>query len=281
MVPPPDPLKPDQATIRTPLVQAGSCACSGALPEAAYSLGLTAGEVDTVQHIDTYDPHVPAWHLMYNSFAASTQPQPVFIVHFPLDTSHSAAPSTVSAQLTVNSVSATQVYYNTSQLNPGDIMQLTLPTTASAGLTSTGRYSYSITVVENYSTPVTYTYSGSVDVVNDSSSAFGAGWSLDAVERLWPITGSGAILELPGGYSLWFANGSQSGTFLTPVKRKGVRLGFQLKFPLSSLVCPVAVRRIADPTPLPSVLARALHRRVRRGPPIAAGPPVHRPSRPH
>jgi RHS repeat-associated protein len=62
---------------------------------------------------------------------------------------------------------------------------------------------------------VTTTYSGSVDVLNDNSSAFGADWTLDNVQRIWPVTG-GVILELPGGTSLWFANGQQSGTFVTP-----------------------------------------------------------------
>jgi RHS repeat-associated protein len=54
-----------------------------------------------------------------------------------------------------------------------------------------------------------------VDIVNSSSSPFGAGWSLNVLQRIWPVTG-GVILELPGGLSLWFANGQTAGTFVTP-----------------------------------------------------------------
>jgi RHS repeat-associated protein len=54
-----------------------------------------------------------------------------------------------------------------------------------------------------------------VDIVNSMSSPFGAGWSLNVLQRIWPVTG-GVILEEPGGLSLWFANGSPAGTFVTP-----------------------------------------------------------------
>src|SRR5260370_18593387 len=80
---------------------------------------------------------------------------------------------------------------------------------------STGRYSWSISVTANYGTPVTTTYSGSVNIINSSGSPFGAGWSLNNLQRIWPVTG-GVILELPGGLSLWFSNGAQAGTFVTP-----------------------------------------------------------------
>jgi RHS repeat-associated protein len=211
----PDALKAEQDTVGAARVQASTCSCSASVPEAPghepdYSLGLTAGEVRTVHHIHSYDPHVPPLHLMYSSMAAN--PLPVFIVHFPLDTSHSATPSTVSAQLTLNGSSGQNFYYDTSQLNPGDLMQIALQ---GGTALSTARYSYSITVVENYSPPSTFTYSGSVNIVNDASSPLGSGWSLDAVQRIWPVSG-GVILEVPAGYSLWFANGQTSGTFVTP-----------------------------------------------------------------
>lgn len=45
----------------------------------------------------------------------------------------------------------------------------------------------------------------------------GAGWSLNLLQRLWPVTG-GVILEQLGGASLWFANGGTSGTFVTPAE---------------------------------------------------------------
>jgi hypothetical protein len=108
-------------------------------------------------------------------------------------------PATVSAQLTFNGVQGSTFYYSTSSLNPGDTMQIALQWDAT-GL-STGRYSYSVAVTANYGTPVTTTTSGSVDIINSSTSPFGAGWSLSQLERLWPVTG-GVILEQPGGTSL-------------------------------------------------------------------------------
>jgi RHS repeat-associated protein len=175
-----------------------------------YALGQATGELDTMHAMPGYNPGVPALMLAYNSVAAN--PLPIFIDHFQIDPSQ-AVPATVSAQLTFNGVQGSTFYYSTSSLNPGDTMQIALQGDAT-GL-STGRYSYSVAVTANYGTPVTTTTSGSVDIINSSTSPFGAGWSLSQLERIWPVTG-GVILEQPGGTSLWFANGQTSGTFVTP-----------------------------------------------------------------
>jgi RHS repeat-associated protein len=216
---PPDTLTNLEATASggalDPSMGGPGCACSQPNAEAQtheppYRLGLAAGDLETVHHIHSYNPGVPPLHLVYSSTAANALP--IFITHFQIDPSQ-AVPSTVSAQLTFNSVAGSTFYYSTSSLNPGDTMQIALQADATA--LSTGRYSYQVSVTANYATPVTTTYSGSADIVNSSSSPYGAGWSLDAVQRLWPVTG-GVILELPGGTSLWFANGGTSGTFVTP-----------------------------------------------------------------
>jgi YD repeat-containing protein len=175
------------------------------------ALGLAAGDAQTAHTLPAYNPGVSPLGLVYGSAAANAQP--IFLVHYPLDPTQSAAPGTVTAQLTFNGTAGSTVYYNTSSLNPGDLMQMALQ--ANATSLSTGRYPWQITVTANYGTPQQTTYSGSVDVVNDASSPFGAGWTLANVERLWPVTG-GVILEEPGGQSLWFANGQQAGTFVTP-----------------------------------------------------------------
>jgi RHS repeat-associated protein len=177
-----------------------------------YRVGLFSGEVQTSHALPPYNPGVPALHLVYNSTAANAQP--VFVVHYQIDPSQ-AIPSTVSAQLTFNGVGGQVYYYSLSgtPFNPGDMIQMALQGNATS--LTTGRYSYSISVVANYASPVTTTYSGSVDVINSASSPFGTGWTLDNVQRIWSVTG-GVILELPGGTSLWFANGQSSGTFVTP-----------------------------------------------------------------
>jgi RHS repeat-associated protein len=177
--------------------------------EGEYQVGLVTGELQTQINMPGYNPGVPAPSLLYSSLDADSRP--IFIVHFPIDSSQ-AVPSTITAQLTLNGTTGEKFFYNTSQLNPGDIMQIALQGDAT-GL-STGRYSYSIAVTADYATPATTTYTGSVNIINDSSIPFGSGWSFDQVERLFPVTG-GVILENPGGTSLWFASGT-GGSFTTP-----------------------------------------------------------------
>jgi YD repeat-containing protein len=172
-------------------------------------LGLTAGDLQYAHGMPSYNPGVPSLGLMYDSIAANTLP--IFMTHFQIDPSQ-AVPPTVKAQLTLNGTAGSWIYYDTSHLNPGDIMQIPLQGDAT-GL-STGRYSYSISVTANYGTPATTTYSGNVDIVNSSSSPFGAGWSINVLERIWPVTG-GVILELPGGLSLWWATG-KNGNYTPP-----------------------------------------------------------------
>ncbi len=182
--------------------QATAGACCG-----YYSAGLTDGEVRTAHMVPSYNPGAPPLGLVYSSAAANPNTQPIFIVHYQLSPSQSV-PSTVSAQLTLNSVAASTVYWNTSQLNPGDVMELALQP-SNTGLT-TNRYSYSISVTANSTT----TYSGNVDIINNSGSVFGAGWSLVGLERIWPETG-GVILDEGGGLNLWFASAG-GGNYTTP-----------------------------------------------------------------
>ena len=61
------------------------------------------------------------------------------------------------------------------------------------------------------------TYSGSTTLLNYSGNAFGAGWTLQGLEQIYPETG-GVILDLgDGGSTLWFtSSGSGGGTTPTP-----------------------------------------------------------------
>jgi RHS repeat-associated protein len=185
------------------------------------SLGLADGSVQTSQSLPSYNPNVAPLGLVYNSAVAD--PQPTFLVRYQLSPTQ-ALPSSVTGQLTLTNSSGTTVFtgpvvsYNPSSLNPGDWMQMALPANA-AGL-ATGRYNWQVQVIANYSPAVTTNYSGSFNLITgsttpDSQTAnpFGAGWSLDNVERLWPVTG-GVILQNPDGTSLWFAG--SGGTYTTP-----------------------------------------------------------------
>src|SRR5208337_4005317 len=97
-----------------------------------------------------------------------------------------------------------------------DIQQIALQ----AGMTgqATGRYNYTATVVDYRSTNTTTTITGTISVLNDSSSTIGDGWTVAGLEKITPASG-GVILDLGGGgRSLWFSGsfGSGGGTYTDP-----------------------------------------------------------------
>ena len=97
-------------------------------------------------------------------------------------------PTKVSAKLTFNGIAGTTYYYDTSQFIPGDVQQIALQANAT-GLT-TGRYGYSASVGRR-------TRHDQHDHdrhrhghrAQRSGSAFGAGWTLQGLERITTATG--------------------------------------------------------------------------------------------
>jgi RHS repeat-associated protein len=189
-----------------------------------YHLGLYTGEVMIDHALPTYNTDIAPEVLTYSSTAADRQP--IFVDHYQLSVAQSSAPSVVTAQLTItqgstNVFTGSTIYYNTSQLNPGDIVEI--PLQANVATAATGRYSWAITVTAYYSsTSIQTNSSGSLSLVNsaaDIGSIFGNGWSLAGFQRLWPQGGpsgpNGALLDLGNGLSLWFAP-ALGGGFVTP-----------------------------------------------------------------
>jgi hypothetical protein len=170
------------------------------------SVGLADGSTQTSFSMPSYNFNVAPLTLDYNSTTANAQP--IFLAEYQLPLGQ-AVPATITAQLTFNNTPLATVTYNTSGLNPGDIVQIALQ--ANATTLSTGRYPWAITV-NNGGTPTNY--SGNVDIVNRANSPYGAGWALDNVEQLVSVSG-GMILVNPDGTSLYFANNG-SGGFTTP-----------------------------------------------------------------
>jgi YD repeat-containing protein len=183
-----------------------------------YQVGTIDGEMRTTQSFPAYNPNVPGLQLVYVSTAANIQP--IFDAHYQLPPGVTV-PGSVTAQLTFNGTALDkETFYvgnagiNPPLLNAGDTVQMGLIASNAQSL-STGRYSYSFQVVDKNANPMTTTYSGSADILNYKSNAFGAGWNLMGVEHIFSVTG-GVILDLGDGQSLWFANGSTSGSFVTP-----------------------------------------------------------------
>jgi len=154
-------------TVITPDQLSSGQATQAAGPYA--SIGEDDGSVQTSFSMPSYNPNTAPVSLDYNSTTANAQP--IFLTEYQLPVGQSV-PSTISAQLTFDNTALATVTYNTSGLNPGDIVQIALQANATA--LSTGRYPWSITVT-NGSTPTTY--SGNVDIVNQAGSPYGAGWS--------------------------------------------------------------------------------------------------------
>ncbi len=200
---PPDAVKPGQEMIRQPY----------------YSLIEETGEVQTSFTLPTYNPGIPPLQLDYSSLAAN--PLPIFTEYYQLGNS---VPNTLTASLYWNcsngctgQMPVASTSYDTrgqqnpaDMLNPGDIMDIALQYAPSSPL-STGRYPYEIHVNDGGNLVVK---AGFVDIVSESMSAFGAGWSLDNVYQIIPVSG-GVILALPYGESLWFASSGPS-SFTTP-----------------------------------------------------------------
>ena len=177
------------------------------------SVAADSGALDTTIPLPSYNPNVPALALTYDSLTAN--PLPIIVVEHPLDPAQ-AVPSQVGAQLTFNGSAGTTWYYDTSQFTPGDIQQIALQ--ANATSLSTGRYSYSAQVVDIRGGTTTFTYSGSATVINNSTSPFGDGWTLQGLEQIVPASG-GVILSLgDGGKSLWYTGsfGGGGGTYTSP-----------------------------------------------------------------
>ncbi len=194
----------------------------GSVTGPTYALGLASGKATTTHTLPAYNPDVPALSFVYASTAADARP--IVRVRYALpDTA--TVPATVTAQLTFNGVTYDPVVYDTTGMNPGDVLEFALQADAT-GL-PTGRYDYSVAVtgpsggggiggdggLDGASTDgatagdigggggtTTTTYTGRMDVVNDATSAFGAGWSLAGLNRLWPVS-DGLVVEQAGGVS--------------------------------------------------------------------------------
>ncbi len=168
------------------------------LLDSSATVGSTSGAVNAVNGsfgtalaLPSYSPNIPGLVLAYNSQSAN--PQPLIIERHTLSDTL-AAPTYTSVQLTLNGTAGTTYYYDTSKLSPGSIQEV--PQAAAAASLSTGRYAYSFTVADVRTTTTTSTVSGVLSLDNESGSAFGAGWTLAGLGRVYPL--SGGVLLTPG-----------------------------------------------------------------------------------
>jgi Bacterial Ig-like domain len=156
--------------------------------------------------------------LVYNSDRVNPEP----ILYGQVQTQNNVAlPSTITIQLTWNGTAQTAQTYSTTGLAAGELF--TFSQQVSSAVSTTGLYNYSLQAVLNYGTPVTLTYSGSTAVTAETSSAYGAGWTLSTVDKLYSVTG-GILRELgSGGWDYYASTGTY--TYSSPAWDTGTLTG--------------------------------------------------------
>jgi YD repeat-containing protein len=197
-------------TIPADLVQPGA----PAFDSQGVSVDAVSGALDASIDLPSYNPNVPALSLVYNSLTAD--PRPIVLVHHTLDDTKSV-PTKVDATLTFNGSAGTKWVYDTSAFIAGDVQQIALQANATA--LSTGRYSYSVQLIDERSFNTTLTYNGTATVLNESTSAVGDGWTVQGLEQVIPAGDSSGVILLLGdnGESLWFAgNPGVGSSYTTP-----------------------------------------------------------------
>jgi len=193
-----------------------------------YAVSAASGGLFASHLLPAYNPGVAPLALNYSSLAA--EPEPIFIERYEISPT-GGIPDTVSARLRFDGAWGPSKHYRTGApvyFNPGSILQISLQD--DGGNRPTGRYDYTVEVTAHYATgDVTTSTSGQVTIVNEETSPFGEGWTLQAVgavasslqsqasslfNRLHIATG-GVILNQGAGHSLWYAS-SGPNTFTTP-----------------------------------------------------------------
>lgn len=151
--------------------------------------------------------------LVYASLLADPRP---IVINDMVIARRSAVPNTVSSRITVNGVASNEQFISTKGLNENvdePIRQMTL---IEASSLTTGIYSYQSTLTSNYTaSSVSAETKDKLLVRNEANNAFGAGWGLEGVDRLYLQTNGDALLAEGNGGTRLFDK-SQPGEFTAP-----------------------------------------------------------------
>ncbi|MFQ5964050.1 MAG: MopE-related protein [Candidatus Scalinduaceae bacterium] len=142
-----------------------------------------------------------ALRFVYNSDHAD--PQPVIISNSTIPFK-SAVPPTVSTSLSVGGVDqGVEVFTDTSGLSESVDETIRLVAQFDASGFETGIYPYRFTQTNNFTqSSVSSVLSDDVLVNNQRDSSFGAGWTLNGLERIWPQNVGGVLLTDGDGSTL-------------------------------------------------------------------------------
>ena len=203
------------ATWPTSLAPSQELLSAPAFPSDNASVDATSGSLDTEIDLPSYNPNVPALALTYDSVAAN--PEPIIVVREHLSPRRPCR-AKVSAQLTFNGgTPLTTYYYNTSAIasiratcSRSPSRPPTRRRLPPAGTPTRPRSSTSARPTPRSPTAAAPT------LLNYSSNAFGAGWTLQGLEQITSETG-GVILDLgDDGRTLWFTSSGSGGRLYRP-----------------------------------------------------------------
>ena len=148
------------------------------------SVDSNSGSLDTSIPLPSYNPNVPALDLTYDSVSAN--PMPIIVAENTFERL-CRRPVAGRRDLDVQQHCRNDILLQYQQLNPGDVQQIALQATGASSL-ATGRYAYSMQIVDYGTTNTTITLSGTATLLNESGSAFGDGWVLDGLEQIISAT---------------------------------------------------------------------------------------------
>jgi RHS repeat-associated protein len=152
--------------------------------------------------------------LVYNSDRVNNKP----IIQAQVQTDNGQnLPATITAQLSWNGGAAQAAQaFSTTGRTKGEL--LTIAQQVNTAATTSGLYTYSMTVTLDYGSPITKNISGSMYVIAEDSSALGAGWTFAGVDRLISVSG-GLLREFgSGGYGFYSLSG---GVYTSPAWDNG------------------------------------------------------------
>jgi len=193
-----------------------------AFNEGRVTLRPADGDATLVAPLDYYqsarpDAFLPHPALVYHS--ASVGVKPIIQVQVASDP-HDPVPTGISATLTFNGSAQSPVSFSTSGHSTGDVYLLAVQD--STAVTSSGNYSWSMSVTATFSgqSPVTVSASGSlpVDVGDGTGNKFGPGWSLNGLDSL-AADGSGVLFLYGSGGARYFSGSGP--TYTSPANDFG------------------------------------------------------------
>ena len=144
-----------------------------------------------------------------NYVSSAADPNPIFSADELLQTSNGSGSLTgITVTGSLGGISAPTEYFSATGANTTSLFRFA--DQISAGSLASGRYTWQLTVTENYSSgsPVTNTFVGQEDVLNRTGSPFGMGWDASFLDHLAIGTNGIEVFRGDGSQAYFWSTGS-------------------------------------------------------------------------